>query len=235
MTRTTSITLGKLLRFAGRTLLLLVAVVGLYLLAAWLLPKVPVNAGAVRPDDGIAIYLLSNGVHTDLVLPLANAEHDWRGLINEQHTVRPDSLAHWVAFGWGDKGFYLNTPTWADLTPGTALKASFGLSGTAMHITYHRGLQEGPLCHRILLSPEAYLRLVGYIASGFARDPAGSAMPISGAHYTHSDAFYEATGRYHLFHTCNSWTNAGLKACGAKACLWSPFQGGLMDLYAPLP
>jgi len=224
-----------LFRRLGMVVLALATVVALYLLAAWLLPKVPVNAGAAQPEDGIAIYLLSNGVHTDLVLPLANTEQDWRELIDPQHTVRPDSLAQWVAFGWGDKGFYLNTPTWADLSASTALKAAFGLSGTAMHITYHRDLDQGPMCHRILLSPEAYARLVGYIVSGFARDAAGNAMHIAGGRYTDSDAFYEATGRYHLFHTCNGWTNEGLKACGAQACLWTPFQAGLMDLYARAP
>lgn len=225
----------QILRFIGRALLVLVSFIGIYLLAAWLLSKVPVNAGAAKPQDGIPIYLLSNGVHTDLVLPLAITEHDWRSLLDQNLLAEPDSLARWVAFGWGDKGFYLNTPTWADLTASTALKAAFGLSGTAMHITYHRSLHEGPVCHRILLDPEAYGRLVQYIANGFARGASESATPIAGAHDTDSDVFYEATGRYHLFHTCNSWTNEGLKVCGAKACLWTPFQGGLMDLYAPLP
>lgn len=225
----------RIVRFAGRMLLVLVALIGLYLLAALLLAKVPMNAIAAQPTDGIPIYLLSNGVHTDLVLPLVSTEHDWRSLLDRDLTTKPDSLARWVAFGWGDKGFYLNTPTWADLSASTAVKAAFGFSGTAMHITYHRGLQEGPLCHRILLDPEAYRRLVKYITTGFAQDNVGRALHIPGAHYTDKDVFYEATGRYHLFHTCNSWTNAGLKACGAKACLWTPFQSGLMDLYAPLP
>jgi uncharacterized protein (TIGR02117 family) len=225
----------RIVRFAGRSLLVLVALIGLYLLAAWLLAKVPVNAGAAQPKDGIPIYLLSNGVHTDLVLPLVSTEHDWRDLVDPTHAARPDSLARWVAFGWGDKGFYLNTPTWADLTASTALKAAFGLGGTAMHLTYHRSLAEGLLCHRILLSPEGYAKLVAYISSGFARDAAGGAIRITGAHYTTSDVFYEAVGRYHLFHTCNGWTNNGLKACGAKACLWTPFQSGVMDLYAIEP
>ena len=103
-----------------------------------------------------------------------------------------------------------------------------------MHITYHRSLQEGPLCHRILLSPEVYARSVGYIASGSARG-AGSAIHIAGADHTDNDVFYEGTGRYHLFHTCNACTNEGLKACGAKACPWTPFPAGSVELYAPLP
>jgi uncharacterized protein (TIGR02117 family) len=223
------------LRLLGLCLLVLVAALVLYLATAWQLSMVVVNEDRAVAASGIEVFLLSNGVHTDLVLPLANAQHDWHDLVDPTHAERPDSLARWVAFGWGDKGFYLNTPTWADLTASTALKAAFGLGGTAMHLTYHRSLAEGLLCHRILLSPEGYAKLVAYISSGFARDAAGGAIRITGAHYTTSDVFYEAVGRYHLFHTCNGWTNNGLKACGAKACLWTPFQSGVMDLYAIEP
>lgn len=225
----------RVARLLGIGLLVLVVAVLLYLATAWQLAQVVLNEKFPAADPGIPVYLLSNGVHTDLVLPLAYAQHDGRDLVDPTHAVRPDSLARWVAFGWGDKGFYLNTPTWADLTASTAVKAAFGLGGTAMHVTYHRSLAEGPLCHRILLSPEGYAKLVAYISSGFARDAAGGAIRIPGAHYTTSDVFYEAVGRYHLFHTCNGWTNNGLKACGAKACLWTPFQSGVMDLYAPEP
>jgi uncharacterized protein (TIGR02117 family) len=225
----------RVARLLGIGLLVLVVAVLLYLATAWQLAQVVLNEKFPAADPGIPVYLLSNGVHTDLVLPLANAQRDWHDLVDPTHALRPDSLARWVAFGWGDKGFYLNTPTWADLTASTALKAAFGLGGTAMRVTYHRSLAEGPLCHRILLSPEGYAKLVAYISSGFARDAAGGAIPITGAHYTTSDVFYEAVGRYHLFHTCNGWTNNGLKACGAKACLWTPFQSGVMDLYAIEP
>lgn len=225
----------RLLRFLGIALLTIAVAVLLYLAAAWQLSLVVLNAEAAPPTDGVPVYLLSNGVHTDLVLPLDHPAHTWRTLVDPHHTTRPDSLAHWVAFGWGDKGFYLNTPTWADLTASTAFKAAFGLGGTAMHLTYHRQPVEGAQCHRILVAPEAYARLVAYITASFAHDGAGSVVRIPGAHYTTTDVFYEAAGRYHLFHTCNSWTNDGLKACGAKACLWTPFQAGLMDLYGQEP
>ena len=49
--------------------------------------------------------------------------------------------------------------------------------------------------------------------------------------YGNSDAFYDATGSYSLFHTCNSWTNNALKAAGMKASVWTPFDKGIFHQY----
>ncbi|MFM7331368.1 MAG: DUF2459 domain-containing protein, partial [Brachymonas sp.] len=40
--------------------------------------------------------------------------------------------------GWGDRNFFLNTPTWDDLTLSTALNATFGLGSAALHINYYK-------------------------------------------------------------------------------------------------
>ncbi|HXU27639.1 MAG TPA: DUF2459 domain-containing protein, partial [Bacteroidia bacterium] len=46
-----------------------------------------------------------------------------------------------------------------------------------------------------------------------------------------NDSFYEAVGVYGLFYTCNTWANNGLKYCGQKACLWTPFEKGIFYQY----
>ena len=89
----------RILHFAGRTLLLLPAVVGLYLLAAKSLAKVPANGNVAQPQQGIPIHTLSNGVHTELVLAVANAQHDRQILLDRNLTTKPDSLARSVAVG----------------------------------------------------------------------------------------------------------------------------------------
>lgn len=221
----------RALRWPLRGVAALLGAVALYLALAWVLGRVPVNEGGA--PGPYTVYLRSNGVHTDLVLPVRSGAHDWRTLLDPAHAARPDTLAEWIAFGWGDKGFYLETPTWAELKASTAVKAAFGLSGSAMHITWMRTPVEGPQCRRFTLAPEAMAQLVAYVRSGFAPGTDGLPMRIANAHYEATDVFYEGTGRYHVFGTCNSWTNRGLKACGARACLWTPFQGALMDLYAP--
>ncbi|UOP01875.1 DUF2459 domain-containing protein [Kingella potus] len=56
-------------------------------------------------------------------------------------------------------------------------------------------------------------------------------LPVSGAHYTPDDAFYEAEGRYHLFNTCNSWLNRRLAESGLRSVVWTPFAAPLLDAY----
>lgn len=63
-------------------------------------------------------------------------------------------------------------------------------------------------------------------------DIAGTPIAVSRAKpYGDHDAFYEAKGRYSLFHTCNTWANNALKACGQKACWWTPFSTGIRYQY----
>ena len=69
--------------------------------------------------------------------------------------------------GWGDKGFYLDTPSWADLKFSTAFKAVFGINTAAIHATYYKELKENELCKKIEISKEQYKDLVAYIQKSF--------------------------------------------------------------------
>lgn len=223
--------LKQILRTMGRVLGAFIALIGLYLLAAFVLSRIPVAAEEGGGND-VAIYILSNGVHTDIVVPVRTRQMDWSGLVPYRNTIGQDSSAAWVGFGWGDKGFYLETPTWGDLTPRVAFIAVSGLGTAAMHATFHRQLTEGDDCKRIMLSAGQYTRLVAYLRKSFAYDAGGRTIHIGAhAHYGPADAFYEGVGRYHLFYTCNTWTNDALKACGQKACWWTPFDTGVFRQY----
>ncbi len=222
----------RLLRIAVRALIGTIAFIVLYLLAAWSLPMITVNNDARQPANGTLIFIRSNGVHTDLVLPLRNAQKDWTRELSFTHTASRDTSMY-VAFGWGDKGFYLETPTWADLKASTAIKAMFWMSTSAMHVTYHKELQEDDHCRALRMSDAAYVKLIAYIDATFLRDARGDTQWISGHSYGADDCFYEARGTYNLFFTCNTWANDALKESGLKACLWTPFDKGLLRVYAP--
>jgi len=208
-----------------------VFLVGFYLLSAYFLSRIEVGKEAVSSKD-VSIYILTNGVHTDLVLPVKNEIIDWSTDIKYKNTPSQDSLVNFLAMGWGDKGFYLETPTWADLKASTAFKAAFSLSTSAIHATFHKEMKEGDDCKKIELSREQYTRLVKYIKASFKTDPSGKAINIeTTANYNQNDAFYEANGSYNLFHTCNTWANNGLKSCGQKASFWTPFDTGIFYHY----
>jgi uncharacterized protein (TIGR02117 family) len=217
----------KFLKYTSYLLLTLVTLVILYLCSAWTLSRLTVKAEPNTKSD-ISIYLKTNGVHADLVLPVKTAFKDWSEAIPYTNTRSGDTTMEYVAFGWGDKGFYLETPTWDDLKASTAFNAAFGLSTSAMHATFYHQLQESERCVKLDISNEQYQRLVTYIGNSFQTDATGKPIVIpTEARYGKYDAFYEAKGTYSLFHTCNTWANNALKVSGQKACVWTPFDTGI--------
>lgn len=218
-----------MLRRLGKTLAALLVLPLAYLLAACVLGNIvrePQRHGA----QAITIYLLDNGVHTDLALPLANDTFDWTGVINPNDARDLRFFPTYVAFGWGDRAFYLETPQWRDLKLTTAWNAISGQSATVIHATYLPPLRASANSIAITVSREEYQALAASIRASFQQDDDGRARAIGRA-YGDNDAFYAARGSYSLFATCNSWTNRQLKAAGLKHVLWTPFAHHLMQAY----
>lgn len=203
----------------------------IYLAAAWILARIHIE-GEKADKKEVTIYLLTNGVHTDIVVPARDSIMDWTREVRYEHTRGNDSTQGYLAMGWGDKGFYLETPTWADLKASVAFKAATGLSTTAIHATYHKEIKTGDSCVRLNLSVPQYKKLIQYIRSSFQKDADGHFINIkTNANYGDTDTFYEAIGSYSMFHTCNTWVNSGLKFTGLRHCAWTPFDTGLFLLY----
>ena len=220
-------TIKKLLKYFAIFILSLFA----YLLIVSLLSFVSVNKDVSENQKEIPIYILTNGVHTDIVLPIKNEHHDWSTQLKFEHTKSKDTMYQYVALGWGDKGFYLETPTWADLKASTALKAASGLSTSAMHVTFYKHLKENQSCKKIQISLENYKKLITFINESF-QTKSGEFLKIeTDAVYGKHDVFYEANGSYSLFYTCNSWANQALKAANQKAALWTISHSGIFRHY----
>lgn len=202
-----------------------------YAMAAWILPKVPVNNEFQEPEGGQLIFIRSNGVHTDLVLPLYSPTIDWRKNVPFANTASKDSAFNYVSFGWGDKGFYLETKEWADLKATTAIKAAFGLSGSAMHVEFSQEPIVDSQCRAVRVSEATLARLSEQVEAGFMRGSDKLPVWIAGRYYGSNDSFYEGTGSYGLFFTCNTWANSVLKKCGLPAALWTATDGGILRQY----
>lgn len=214
-----------------RSLLVFISGIILYVVVALILSCIPYNTDFRSPEEGVDIYILSNGVHTDLVVPAKSKYMDWTRFIKAENTRSKDSSISYMAFGWGDKGFYLETPEWSDLKCSTALKAMFALGTSAMHVCNYRSLQENEYCRKIRITEENYKKLVTYIASSFLRNNKEDFICISGRYYAAHDAFYEAKGSYSLLKTCNTWANEGLKESGIRASIWTPLDKGIFFHY----
>jgi uncharacterized protein (TIGR02117 family) len=225
------ITVKKIAKVVLRIVLGFVAFILLYLLSAFLFSIWAVKKEAATSND-VAIYILTNGDHTDIVVPAKNDITDWNREISYKNTVSGDTTGKYLAIGWGDKGFYLSTPTWADLKFSTAFKAAFALSTSAIHATYYQTMPESNDCKKIMISYEQYKRLIAFVDSSFKRDAEGKVINIkTNANYDKNDAFYEAKRKYNMFYTCNTWANNALKSCGQTACVWTPFDRGIFYHY----
>ena len=222
-------TIKKIFKYIGLFLLALIT----YGLLVSLLSFIPVNTiHSVNYEPKIEIYILSNGVHTDIVVPVKNDTFDWSKQIQFEHTIAKDSTVKYLAIGWGDRGFYLETPTWADLKVSTALKATTGLSSSALHTTFYKTMKEDSYCKKIQISTLEYEKLVVFINDSFETKYGENIKIDTDAVYGKNDIFYEAKGSYSLFYTCNSWANQALKAANQKAALHTLTDTGIFRHYS---
>ena len=222
----------KPLLFILKVIGFLLGAVLLYVILGLLIPYIPVRAEKTDDAKTIELYILTNGVHTDLVVPVKSKYIDWSSKLPFENTKGQKTDFDYISFGWGDKGFYLDTPTWAELKFSTAFKAAFWLSDSAMHCTYYKQMIVGDDCKKMMLTEKQYQQLIHFIDSKFDEDASGKYILIkTDAVYGNDDAFYDAKGSYNFTYTCNTWANNGLKAAGQKAALWTPTDFGIFQHY----
>lgn len=210
----------------------IVGIVVLYALLGYLLPFIEVRAKEGDQKKEIPIYIYTNGVHTDIVMPVKNDLQDWSSKIPFSNVRSGQTDYNYIGIGWGDKGFYLDTPTWADLKFSTAFKAAFWLSESAMHCTYYKTMKEGSDCKMVMISRAQYKDLIQFVEAKFDKDQNGNFILIpTDAVYSDNDAFYDAKGKYSFLYTCNTWANDALKAAGQKAAFWTPSDFGIFQHY----
>lgn len=201
----------------------LAAALYLYLLAGAIGGAIPRNPDWRPPKRGITIWVETNGIHTGIIVPKVAAGVDWRPLLRPQHLADPRFASHaYAAFGWGERAFYLETPTWADVRPATVLAAAFGSDRTLVHVDHLPRPRAGPDVRAVVLRPEEYRRLAAFLRASFADRP----TPERG--YFAWDAFYAARGHYDAIHTCNAWTGRALAAAGVRVGRWTPFPWTVM-------
>lgn len=221
----------KVLKVFGYIILGIIAFCVLYLLAEYTLSRISASRKEVTEERSIQVYVKSNGVHTDIVLPVVTGVIDWSNIFPYANTVGKKIDYAYVGIGWGDKGFYLDTPEWKDLKASTAFVAAFGLGESAMHVTYYRAIQEDDLCYGYKISPQQYQQLVKYIYESLDLQEGKAMLVKTDAQYDDADAFYEAKGAYSMFYSCNTWTNNALKKGGMPAGIWATLDKGILSHY----
>ncbi len=203
------------------------AVVMLYLTAALFGSIFPANQLWQSPDDGIELFIETNGLHTGIIMPIQSDVYDWSELVRPEHLSEPSDYGSHILVGWGHEGVYRNTEHWQDLRFQDAASAIFGSSDVLLHVYHLNYPQAYPHYRRSFKATEAeYRSIIETIKLRFVRDETGHSIPSPG--YGKYDLFYKSRGHYNAFYTCNSWTSDVLRQAGIRTGIWTPFQGGAM-------
>ncbi len=176
---------------------------------------------ATEPQGGVLVYACDNGVHTDLIVPVAAGGTDWRALFGQAAFIAPVAAYDHIGLGWGSRDFYINTPTWADLDIATAV-TSVLWDETVLHVEYRPRPMAGESCRQWRADPASYARIAGVIRQTLRLSGERPVQAAPG--YGARDAFFVANGQYTILETCNQWTGRALRLAGAPVAPWTPYS-----------
>ncbi len=213
----------KIVKKAAKWILYILLIPITYLLISLLLTAITVDRKTTETNPNKSIFLATNGVHLDIIIPIKNIDPIVLSGINLKESE------NYLAFGWGDENFYLNTPTWGDLTFKNAFGALFLKSSTLVHVTRYQNKRSDWI--EIKVTEKELKEINHYLNETFFTNENGEKILLKDKGYTTTDDFYKANGSYTCFNTCNSWVNSGFKKSGLKSCYWTPFDFGLMNKY----
>lgn len=194
-----------------------------YLVISLILSFIPINNKEEYSEKNKSIYLISNGVHLNIIIPKNQLSSK---LLDGLRYFKNDN---YFSFGWGDKIFYLNTPTWGDLTFKNAYRALFLKSPTLIHLTRYSTINGD--WAEIKVNQYQLNKINQYIYKTFYFNSLNKKILLNSKGYSYNDDFYEALGSYSCFRTSNSWINSGLKESDIKACLWTPYDFALLSMH----
>ena len=102
-----------------------------------------------------------------------------------------------ISFGWEDENFYINTPTWGDLTFNNAFSAMFLKSSTLLHITRYKQKRSDWI--EIKVNESELKKLNSYLQNTFKVNEDGNKIILENKGYSSIDDFYKSKGSYTCF------------------------------------
>jgi uncharacterized protein (TIGR02117 family) len=210
----------KFFIYLKRTVWILFTFIAGYFLIAVILSLISTKTQKLDCVKTEQIFISSSGIHLDIVIPVKNLKKNFIDNLQVQDNTK------YISFGWGDKEFYINTPTWSDLTFSTAFKALFLKSETAMHVIFHK--TSYVQWKKIDLCKMQLENLNSFIKSTFKKSKEQKFIRIGVSGYSENDYFFEARGSFSFYRTCNIWVNEALKKANIKTSIWSPFVYGIL-------
>ena len=158
-------------------------------------------------SDETAIYIVSHGWHTGVVISKENLGEDLK-FFQEHLGINP-----FYEIGWGDKGFYEAE----EITTKITLRALFIPTPSVLHIVSVPNDPEKYFSNseviKIPISKKAHAILNQTILKTFQLNADGEKIKTKRGLYGNS-FFFVAKGSYYFTNTCNTWTARILEEAG---------------------
>ena len=170
-------------------------------------------------DQNRSIYIAYSQLHSDIIININALDKKWKERLPSQVMKSQGYLS----FGWGDKEFYLNTPTWDKLKINAALKALFINTPSVIYVKYHPTVGYFQEIKEVKLSSKQLKKLENSIFKSF---------DFQNQHYKgygKDDIFYSSPYQYNIFNTCNTWTGEQLREANISVSYWTPFSYNIID------
>ena len=161
--------------------------------------------------DGVTIYVINNGFHTDIALP---AESLGQGDVLAQ-SAQLAGRHRWLIYGWGDAGFFTAQGfSFARAIDG--LRALFWPNNPSVIRLY--GIDGPPdaiygkkVAVPVILSPEGFEAMKRHIEASFRL---AENRPVVALTQADGSWFFESTEHFSFMRSCNNWTSDQLSAAG---------------------
>ncbi len=171
-------------------------------------------------DTPHTIYYIYRDWHTSVMLDAATYRNLSKLPAISTSLNTEVAPARYVRIGWGDGDYYTGKST----SVVTATRALLASRYSAIQVI---GYTVDPFARipaetlvPLHITDEAMRELVTYLDASFARGDTGKLLDLH-AYVENSGVFYEASERYGLFNTCNTWSSRALRAAGL------PIRGAL--------
>ncbi len=199
-------------------LLIILTPIILYLSTAFLLSFFPKkNSFQIKKEK--KVYIIYDDVHSDIAFNLQDISDNWI----KNLPILKNKKKGYIAFGWGDKETYLNTPTWNDIKISTSLKALFINTPSLMHITYYPSINYFRGVKPIKISSNQNKKIKKSIFKSF-----NFQKNIYNG-YGYNDLFYDSPYKYNFIYTCNTWIGDVLREANISISYWTPLTTNIIN------
>lgn len=156
--------------------------------------------------DGVTVYLIAAGWHTEIALPVHAIHDPLRAVMSDFPG------AQCLTFGWGERNYYMARAP----TVGDAMSALFPGPAVLLVTPLYRAPRDSRANAQVFelsLSTAGLDRLSNYLWAAFEKSGDGPPRRLAAGPEPGS-VFYAATGTYSATYTCNTWTAEGLRVGG---------------------